>query len=198
MNQFFHPTQTIDYSWKEIVKNTKHGLVIGCGNKYFNDKFVYTDCVKTNITDYVMDAHRLKFKNNMFDTVLCIGVLEHTKNPHKVVDEIYRVLKSNGIVYVTVPFMQPYHSSPTDYWRFTKDGLRELFKDFKIIKIGACCGSVSALAWLTTRFWRNILPKKINSLSSGLMIFFKPFQLVEKKINSDDMASAYFIIARKI
>jgi len=209
MQRFFHPTKSVDSSWKRIVEETKIGLVIGCGNKYFSKNFVYSDIEKTKITDVVNDGHLLPFKDNSFDTVMIIAVLEHTKEPQKIVNEIHRVLKKGGVVYSTTPFMQPYHPSPTDYWRFTKDGLKHLFRNFRIVDIGVCAGPVSTLSWLFTRFFRNVLPKRINSLSSGLMIFFKPLQMIEKSIvktNPGDrrydgmngMASAYYIIAKKV
>jgi ubiquinone/menaquinone biosynthesis C-methylase UbiE len=132
-----------------------------------------------------------------------------TKEPQIVINEIHRVLKKEAIVYSATPFMQPYHPSPTDYWRFTKDGLRYLFRNFEILDIGICAGPVSSMSWMVTRFFRNMLPKKINSISSGIMILFKPFQFIEKsivKINPGDkkfdgmngMASAYYIIAKKV
>jgi len=36
------------------------------------------------------------FKDNSFDAVYCFGVLHHTPNTQKGIDEIYRVLKPNG------------------------------------------------------------------------------------------------------
>ncbi|MEM7819489.1 MAG: class I SAM-dependent methyltransferase [Candidatus Aenigmatarchaeota archaeon] len=209
IKKFFHPTKHIDEGYKEIIKKAKKGLVIGCGNKYFGNNFIYTDIEKTKITSVINDGHALPFKDKSFDTVMIVAVLEHVKEPQIVINEIHRVLKKDGIVYSATPFMQPYHPSPTDYWRFTKDGLRYLFREFEIIDIGVCAGPVSTLAWLTTRFFRNMLPRKINSLSSVIMIFFKPFQLIEKpiiKINPGDkkydgmngMASGYYIIAKKV
>jgi len=42
------------------------------------------------------DAENLPFENNSFDVVYCIGVLHHTPDTQKGIDEIYRVLKPNG------------------------------------------------------------------------------------------------------
>jgi SAM-dependent methyltransferase len=209
LKRAFHPTKSIDDSWIEIVKNTKTGLVVGCSNKHYGKNFLYTDIEKTGITDVINDGHCLPFKDNSFDTVMIIAVLEHVKEPQIVVNEIHRVLKKGGIVYSTTPFLQPYHPSPTDYWRFTKEGLKHLFRDFDIKDIGVCAGPVSTLGWLTTRFFRNMMPKKINSASSGIMVFFKPLQFIEKsmtRINPGDkkydgmhgLASAYYIIAKKV
>lgn len=44
----------------------------------------------------VADAHRMPFKNNSFDLVICTEVLEHLDNPKVVLLEMKRVLKKNG------------------------------------------------------------------------------------------------------
>ena len=45
----------------------------------------------------VGDAHSLPFKKEVFDSIICQAVLEHVKNPNKVVDEMFRVLKPRWI-----------------------------------------------------------------------------------------------------
>lgn len=42
------------------------------------------------------DAEKLPFENDIFDTVYSIGVLHHTNNTQKGIDEVYRVLKNGG------------------------------------------------------------------------------------------------------
>ncbi len=44
----------------------------------------------------VMDAEDLKFSDNTFDLVYSAGVLHHTPDTQKAIDEIYRVLKPNS------------------------------------------------------------------------------------------------------
>ena len=71
----------------------------------------------------VGDAHKLPFKSQVFDSIICQAVLEHVSNPNKVVDEMLRVLKPKGHVFVEVPFIQGYHADPDDYQRYTLNGL---------------------------------------------------------------------------
>src|SRR5262249_9649714 len=70
--------------------------------------------------------HEIPVGEDHFDAVICNAVLEHVANPVEVVREIHRVLKPGGYFYVCVPFLQPEHLCPTDYQRYTKDGLRKL------------------------------------------------------------------------
>lgn len=51
----------------------------------------------------VANAHKLPFKDNFFDGVFCLEVLEHVEEPNKVLKEIKRVLKSGGYGIVLVP-----------------------------------------------------------------------------------------------
>lgn len=49
------------------------------------------------------DAHNLNFKNNTFDAVFALEVMEHVFNPQDVFKEVKRVLKKNGYFIVLVP-----------------------------------------------------------------------------------------------
>lgn len=48
-------------------------------------------------------AEALPFKNNFFDAVLLLDVLEHVEDDKKTIDEVYRVLKPGGILILTTP-----------------------------------------------------------------------------------------------
>ncbi|MBI4058759.1 class I SAM-dependent methyltransferase [Candidatus Microgenomates bacterium] len=50
----------------------------------------------------VCDAHRLPFKDNTFDLVICYETIEHVVKPETVLSEIRRVMKKNGIAIVTM------------------------------------------------------------------------------------------------
>ena len=58
------------------------------------------------------------------DLVIIQAVLEHVMYPNKVVSEIYRVLKNDGLIYSETPFMQQVHEGPYDFSRFTESGHR--------------------------------------------------------------------------
>ncbi len=58
---------------------------------------------------------------------ICMDLLEHTKQPFIVAKNIYNSLQMNALLFVTVPFIWEVHSYPGDYWRFTVDGIMELF-----------------------------------------------------------------------
>ena len=57
-----------------------------------------------------MDATDLKFNNNFFDAVFSYDTFEHFSDPESVLNEIYRVTKSGGYIYLEFGplFMSPY------------------------------------------------------------------------------------------
>lgn len=69
------------------------------------------------------------------DIVILEQVLEHVKNPWKAIENIKKIVKVNGYVLITIPFLLKIHGAPMDYWRWTVDGIKCLLEDvgFQII-----------------------------------------------------------------
>jgi SAM-dependent methyltransferase len=72
-----------------------------------------------------------------FDYVVCTEVLEHTRQPFKAAESLFRVLKPGGLCFATTPFNFRIHGPSPDCWRFTESGLRELFKPFHVVELTA-------------------------------------------------------------
>lgn len=51
----------------------------------------------------IADASNLPFKDNFFEAIFCLEVLEHVDNPSSVLAEIKRVLKDEGYGVILVP-----------------------------------------------------------------------------------------------
>lgn len=51
----------------------------------------------------VADATKLPYKQNFFDQIYCLEVLEHVDKPQQIVKEMKRVLKKNGRGIILVP-----------------------------------------------------------------------------------------------
>lgn len=79
---------------------------------------------------------RLPIKGPKFDVGICMDTLEHCSNPFVVAKNIKDSLKKGAILFVTVPFVWELHYYPKDYWRFTPQGVEELFDDMYIEVIG--------------------------------------------------------------
>jgi SAM-dependent methyltransferase len=74
--------------------------------------------------DIVADAHDLHMiATDSADGVITSSVLEHVRDPWKVVSEIERILKPGGIVHIGVPFVYRFHADPDDFWRVSYKGI---------------------------------------------------------------------------
>lgn len=74
------------------------------------------------------DLEKLPLRNESVDCVLCMVVLEHTRNPYQALEEFGRVLKKGGVLRMVVPFLWEEHQVPHDYFRFTRYGVELLFE----------------------------------------------------------------------
>lgn len=110
--------------------------------------YVMIDVNETYKPDIVADIQALPFADASLEAVLCLDVLEHVEDPFKAVSELRRVMKPGAKMLASVPFIWPYHAEPPlygDYWRFSQDGLRTLFRGFSSIEIVKKGGYLSTL-----------------------------------------------------
>lgn len=82
-----------------------------------------------HLVNLLGDGRRLPILTDSVDTVLCTEVLEHVPDPDVLMQEMSRVLKPGGTLLVTVPFIQPLHELPSDYYRFTPSSIRCFAED---------------------------------------------------------------------
>jgi SAM-dependent methyltransferase len=78
-------------------------LEVGCGDNRSPIATVAIDVKRRSACDIVADAHFIPFKENIFDTVISLEVLEHLHAPSKGLMEIRRVLKKGGKLVISVP-----------------------------------------------------------------------------------------------
>jgi ubiquinone/menaquinone biosynthesis C-methylase UbiE len=120
-------------SFLDTIEPNASVLELGCGNGknmlYRTDLNFYgvdisteqvNICNKKNLNVIQCDITNLFFNNNIFDYMICVATYHHLDNDidrKKCLDEIYRTLKKDGKVLITVFAMeQPYYSK----FKFTK------------------------------------------------------------------------------
>lgn len=118
------------------------------------------------------DLEKLPLRTSSVDHVLCMVVLEHTRNPRQVLQEFARVLKSRGSLRMVVPFLWEEHQAPHDYFRFTRYGVRLLFESlpFRIELLRPLGG----FFWLSARRSVNLLSFFQGSWRWLLFVFLAP------------------------
>ncbi|MGL4551371.1 MAG: class I SAM-dependent methyltransferase [Gemmataceae bacterium] len=73
--------------------------------------------------DVVGDVENLGFPAASFGTVVALSTFEHVRRFWRGFDEVFRVLRPDGALFVSVPFDLHLHGYPSDYWRFTAEAL---------------------------------------------------------------------------
>jgi SAM-dependent methyltransferase len=97
------------------------------------------------------DAHCLPFASESFSGAVSTEVLEHVRDPQRMIDELGRILKPGGRLVLTTRFVFPLHDTPGDYYRFTDSGLRHLFRRWSHVAVTAETGSWETIGVLLQR-----------------------------------------------
>lgn len=176
---------------------------VGAGGRRIIPDVKTVDGMAAPGVDVVSDIHQLALSDRSFDCVFCTGTLEHVRDPRQAVAEIYRILRPGGIVHIDVPFIQGYHADPTDYWRFTLDGLRLLCEDFEELASGTHIGPTSGLVWIA-REWANSWSSHrvvSNVLLAAFAVLLTPMKYLDylmiRGARSHRVASAVYFRGRR-
>ena len=195
-------------SSQKVIKNIGQNKLIislGSGIKKIRNDVINVDFYPFTNVNVVADISRLPFKDGSVDVIINEFVLEHVKDPRLVIKEIYRVLKTGGLVYIAVPFVASFHSSPDDYYRWSKEGIKKLMRDFKKIEIGVRCGPTSGMLSIINEWLATILSFGSKTLQQILLMFFmvitfplKIFDyLIYKFPSSQNIAYGFYYIGKK-
>jgi SAM-dependent methyltransferase len=199
----------IDYELEEPRRNgLLRGTVLNAGagwrdlshlvdGELVNQDLRYDDEKRTNIHIY-SPLHVIPRPDAAFDSIICIAVLEHVENPDEVLAEFFRVLRPGGHLIASVPFMQPEHKVPTDFQRYTRDGLERTVRKagFEIVKTDALFSTYHTLHWMAAE--ALALKSGIggmllrNTILPALYIAAR-----HSKLQSDKIASAFRCVARR-
>ena len=104
--------------WSKFFKNFinfETSDIENLDGTFFNEKY-----------DILLKDDKIPKPDNTYDVIISIKVLEHVENPNKVFKELSRVLKKNGVLYVSVPGLFPLHFEPHNYYNFTPYSLKNL------------------------------------------------------------------------
>lgn len=163
------------YAGKVLEMISRHDLVLDCGcgrrPEYFHNVINY-EIVDYDTTDVIGVGEQLPFKDNSFDAVVSIAVLEHVRDPFICAQEISRVLKPGGELYCSVPFLQPYHGYPHHYFNATHQGIQRLFEDvldIRDVSSGGAGHPIFTLHWLL-RSWVHGLPDETKKQFTAMSI----------------------------
>ncbi len=219
---FFNP---FFFARRELVRHiglcasamTGKILDVGCGKKPYQKLF-------TNAGEYIgmdieisghdhsqeeidvfYDGKTFPFADQSIDSVLTNQVFEHVFNPHEFISEINRVLKSEGQLLITVPFVWDEHEQPFDYGRYSSFGIKHILEkhDFEILKQYKSGTGIQAVIQLINLYIYKKFYSRHRPLNYVLtVLFISPFNLLGfllsvYKRKDSDLFLDNVILARK-
>jgi ubiquinone/menaquinone biosynthesis C-methylase UbiE len=198
----------MEFVKKKLIKIDSTILILGAGDTitFFKNFFSDSNVIATDIdvhsnVHFFSDIHNIPLSNNSIDFVICTAVLEHVLYPNIAVDEIFRVLKDDGIVYSEIPFLQSVHEGAFDFTRYTMVGHINLFRNFEILAHGPVAGIFTSLFWLLEYiFVPNTKYKTIENIFKAIArLLFGWIKYLDYLFYSKsfDSASCTFVLGRR-
>lgn len=168
-------------------------------------QWIFADIEKENNPDIILDVADMKgIAREAVDVVLATELFEHVENPEQGLKECFRVLKKNGAMILSVPFLYQVHSDPYDFQRWTSHKWKKELAEcgFRIEKFIVMGRYFTVLADVEKEFIKS-LPR---FLKWFCYLFFPFYDLMVKFDNLDFIKNhqklgkfhgGYFMVLRK-
>ena len=99
--------------------------------QFFRGKeYVGCDMAEGPGVDRIINLHNIALPSETVGTALIVDTLEHVEFFREAMNEVYRILKPDGIAIISSVMNFRIHNYPYDYWRFTPDGFKSILKIF--------------------------------------------------------------------
>lgn len=195
----------------------------GCGSKPY--QALFTTAAEYIGVDYAGEGHshtdgsvdvfydgkKIPFPDQYFDGVFSSEVFEHIFNIDEILHEIARVIKKEGKLLITCPFVWHEHEVPVDYARYTQFALKHLLEKngFTLLVVDKSGNFLTAIHQMRVlyfnehfipsfpllgrfKFFRTNIPPLINPVLNG-WFSFKQWLLPKRK----DLYLNNIILAKK-
>ncbi len=131
---FLPEANLIKVNQKFYRRNNISLLDIGCGDKYLSHGCNAFEINYKGIDFDTCDIENesLKDKDNSFDIVTSLAIIEHLGDPSNLINESYRVLKKGGIIVISSPnwkyCVKDFYDDPTHIRPYTETSLAQVLK----------------------------------------------------------------------
>lgn len=192
INPFYFARKGLAKHVTDLAVNiTGKTLDIGCGTKPYAHLCQSNEYVGLEIdtpqnrvnknADYFYDGNHFPFDDASFDSVVANEVFEHVFNPDQFLGEMLRILKPQGLVLLTMPFVWDEHEQPYDYARYSSFGIKSLLEKhgFEIVEQRKSMDDIRVIfQLLNTYIYKKTVTK--NALLNVLitLVFMAPFNIV--------------------
>jgi len=180
---------------------------MGSGPRIINSDCVNMDLFPYKNVDIVADILHMPLKDKTVSRIICDTVVEHLASPSSVLKECGRVLSDDGLAYITAPFLYPYHSSPDDFFRWTKQGfIKELDNNgLEAVETDVRIGPLSVLTVYASYIFALLFSFGSDRLfwilvNASIFIFF-PIKILDffvaRMKNAEHLSSVLYYVVKK-
>lgn len=154
-------------------------LDFGCGSKPYRNLFKVDQYIGLDIkesgnhkehktVDVYYNGKTIPFENNTFDSIFTSEVFEHVFNIDEVLIDLRRVLKVEGKILITVPFVWDEHEVPYDFGRYSSYGIKFLLEKhgFEVISLHKTSNFVLTIFQL----WNSYLFQQLSRFKPLLIV----------------------------
>ena len=186
VNPFYITRKQLFYAVKDLAETVSPQasvLDVGCGMKPYQKLWKTKNYLGIDVhggglkdqakkPDKYFDGQKIPYSSTRFDVVIATEVLEHVEFPEKLLQEVKRVLKPGGQLFLTMPFVWPEHGIPFDFQRYTSFRHERLLADrgFKVLTIKPTTGAFGTCGQILSDFLYGELAKLVwkSDLSYGV------------------------------
>lgn len=182
--------------WLENYSKYYKGKLVdlGCGEAPYKEYFLqyaenyigvdWTNTLHNSKADIVSDLNKkIELEDEFADTIVSLSVMEHLCEPQVFLNESYRILKTDGVMILQVPWMWWIHEAPYDYFRYTPYGLKYIFEKagFKDVFVQPTTGFFTTI-FIKINYFSLRMIKGSNLQKKITRMCLLPFWYISQKI----------------
>lgn len=141
---------------------------------------------------------KYKINQSKFDNVFLFNLLEHIYNYKRPIFFSKYILKKNGLLIGSTPFLFRIHGSPQDYYRFTDTLLEKDLKDsgFQKIKVKILGSGIFTMFFNSIMVYNRFF-SPLNCFFFLIALSFDSFLNIFSQGNKKNYPIGYFFLANK-
>ena len=146
-------------------------------------------------------GEQLPFPDGVFDLVIATTVFEYFPEPKLVAEQIHRVLKPGGCLFMSVNAVSP-RFVDDEHWRYTRAGVKFVLSSFSQVEVVPEVGSLGGFCRLVNSslniFARYKAARRLVNLTVVPLVNLMGLALEGLQLSSNDqLAGNYSAWARK-
>ena len=216
INPFYFARKGLAKNIADLAVNiTGKTLDIGCGTKPYAHLYRSNEYVGLEIdtpqnrankqADFYYDGNNFPFEDGSFDSVVANEVFEHVFNPDNFLSETLRILKPEGMVLLTMPFVWDEHEQPYDFARYSSFGIKSLLErhGFEVVEQRKSIDDIRVIfQLLNTYVYKKTVTKNAWFNVLITMVLMAPFNILGEVLalitpRNSDLYLDNIVLARK-